>query len=1211
MKSVKQFLHSFGANGKNPDRLKFPSEDGPVTTLDVRPDILVSTKKDFSIKNSCLPEAPGIRMATNASGKPFPVICNVRSKDLKASKLAARNEASPPRSNGVRTFRKCASGISAGVVESESQEGTPVHAIARQPVTLRVSSVPSRQDHLCSGRSLVPPPMVTAALAKRRVDESKVEPEKNVSQNGGTKGQSTYSGVRTLKRAVTERTLLNECATRGDHNVSGLPQQDGLALTRIPRFTAAPPPAIPPRVQKPVAQKPAILRRSTSDISQNGGASNGGAHISERHSGRPAAGGAEVAKVSLKTAASFTAPKTNDGVVTEAQLAPPCLEDGGSESSSSQAERASAAESEEASPATTKIPGAKGKSKSRCQRRIWSFSLPRFMRSHSSPKLNTDSIPGEESRSSTLPRLKSTDDADLSALGKGSSPHLFKITSLTSLHDLSGHTPPKTCFSQGDINQTTTSTKTTEGQRIVNRQQDEEVRSGNGVSQEAKKSCSLAESHSSSDNGTDNGGPERPYVMPPRALRKYIKTNFRRLNMQDGVEADTVKKDGDAALKIIAKEDPIPQQALSATSEKDVESLPSRSSLSSCSDSARTVPNDILEQERDSKEPEVSIDSLAKVTEQIVADHSHTASHTKENSEECLSKTHPSLLSAHRLSPPMTCFDVDAEVFSEHADIHRAIPATVRLITAANAALSVLESPGQGATPTPRAADAETGGAGYEPLVRVLATSAGIACAPSLDVSDSCTQGPLAHLSTTGNSEDGCASTTDSAPLANGAPDVPEELERQVDGASCSESLSSFESEVALPDRQERKAHGGGHTRKLRVLDRPTCGAGAAVARNKCSGGVAAGSGIGCCCSGASACSNSRSSRAAANNKRHSCGDRVRQLENDVWQAERELLLIKEKLLRGHGRHSSRPTDKSKSDRDKGGGSHRANGTAKVATESTEVQCDASSNPESSPFLHVQDELLSKVPGAEGDATRRVHEENLLLQQELKEKCDLLSKLEEELDHRDDATALEALDRTTTPLSLNHRPQQREELRVTQEALSSLRQCFRLDDPYQHTLDTIEQSLCTLLERVTCMEKLAAAATACPSTGSLSAASARRLNFDSTGDPRRLPITTLEDFPGYRTDPPASLGQCSQPASTKVIYYTERSVTPFLSAIPKRLSDIRLRDFKVVFDRPGQYRYHFKTLDPEFGMVKEEVLHDDDRVPGWDGKIVAWIEEDI
>lgn len=38
-----------------------------------------------------------------------------------------------------------------------------------------------------------------------------------------------------------------------------------------------------------------------------------------------------------------------------------------------------------------------------------------------------------------------------------------------------------------------------------------------------------------------------------------------------------------------------------------------------------------------------------------------------------------------------------------------------------------------------------------------------------------------------------------------------------------------------------------------------------------------------------------------------------------------------------------------------------------------------------------------------------------------------------------------------------------------------------------------------------------------------------------------------------------------------------------------RIGEATLRDFKLLFDRPGQFRYHFKTLDPEFGMVKEEV----------------------
>ena len=44
-----------------------------------------------------------------------------------------------------------------------------------------------------------------------------------------------------------------------------------------------------------------------------------------------------------------------------------------------------------------------------------------------------------------------------------------------------------------------------------------------------------------------------------------------------------------------------------------------------------------------------------------------------------------------------------------------------------------------------------------------------------------------------------------------------------------------------------------------------------------------------------------------------------------------------------------------------------------------------------------------------------------------------------------------------------------------------------------------------------------------------------------------------------------------------------------MSTIPKAVGKISLRDFKTLFDRPGFYRYHFKTMDKEFGMVKEEV----------------------
>ena len=38
-----------------------------------------------------------------------------------------------------------------------------------------------------------------------------------------------------------------------------------------------------------------------------------------------------------------------------------------------------------------------------------------------------------------------------------------------------------------------------------------------------------------------------------------------------------------------------------------------------------------------------------------------------------------------------------------------------------------------------------------------------------------------------------------------------------------------------------------------------------------------------------------------------------------------------------------------------------------------------------------------------------------------------------------------------------------------------------------------------------------------------------------------------------------------------------------------RLGEVTLKDVKAAVDQEGNYRYHFKALDPEFGTVKEEV----------------------
>ncbi|XP_037079850.1 uncharacterized protein LOC119100808 [Pollicipes pollicipes] len=153
----------------------------------------------------------------------------------------------------------------------------------------------------------------------------------------------------------------------------------------------------------------------------------------------------------------------------------------------------------------------------------------------------------------------------------------------------------------------------------------------------------------------------------------------------------------------------------------------------------------------------------------------------------------------------------------------------------------------------------------------------------------------------------------------------------------------------------------------------------------------------------------------------------------------------------------------------------------------------------------------------------------------------------------------------------------REEMQILRDAISSLRANFRESDPNHHTLDTLEQ----------CVAGGARPAGSCrewPTGGSTRGGPAQQAG----------PITSLQ----------------GQNSFTKVVYYTEKTLTPFLSSVPKQLGEITLRDFKQIFDRPGNYRFHFKSMDPEFGMVKEEISNDDEILPGFDGKLISWVVED-
>ncbi|TNN76184.1 Dixin-A [Liparis tanakae] len=133
-----------------------------------------------------------------------------------------------------------------------------------------------------------------------------------------------------------------------------------------------------------------------------------------------------------------------------------------------------------------------------------------------------------------------------------------------------------------------------------------------------------------------------------------------------------------------------------------------------------------------------------------------------------------------------------------------------------------------------------------------------------------------------------------------------------------------------------------------------------------------------------------------------------------------------------------------------------------------------------------------------------------------------------------------------------------EEVQLLRDSLRSLRNDFRDHDPQHHTLDTLEQGIVSLIDRLHLLHT------------------------------QRVPAATWK----------------------REISKTQRPTRGPRHLAVHRLGEISLRDVKAAVDREGNYRYHFKALDPEFGTVKEEVFLDGAIIPGWEGKIVAWVEED-
>lgn len=253
---------------------------------------------------------------------------------------------------------------------------------------------------------------------------------------------------------------------------------------------------------------------------------------------------------------------------------------------------------------------------------------------------------------------------------------------------------------------------------------------------------------------------------------------------------------------------------------------------------------------------------------------------------------------------------------------------------------------------------------------------------------------------------------------------------------------------------------------------------------------------------------------------------------------------------------------------------------------------------------------IEELKFAQAGPSRQVEDQMIIEFQQrirdLQEKLDSVGSYEANLSARissQDEKMASLEDRILNPQSLqnsavhSHGLKRSEELEVVREAIGSLRNCFRPHDPHHHTLDTLEQSILAVQ----------------------SSADQQFYSLDSDLESAHIKgVNGFEHSNGYNSKPASSHRHSDSAAatagtsgiSTKVLYFTEKTVTPFLTSIPRKLGEITLGDFKEAIDRPGMFRYHFKALDPEFGTVKEEVIDDSDLVPGWEGKIVAWVEDD-
>ncbi|XP_051254914.1 segment polarity protein dishevelled homolog DVL-3 [Dicentrarchus labrax] len=80
----------------------------------------------------------------------------------------------------------------------------------------------------------------------------------------------------------------------------------------------------------------------------------------------------------------------------------------------------------------------------------------------------------------------------------------------------------------------------------------------------------------------------------------------------------------------------------------------------------------------------------------------------------------------------------------------------------------------------------------------------------------------------------------------------------------------------------------------------------------------------------------------------------------------------------------------------------------------------------------------------------------------------------------------------------------------------------------------------------------------------------------------------------------------SMAEETRVIYHLEDQDTPYLIRINVPAQRVTLADFKQVLNKPN-LKFFFKSVDDDFGVVKEEISDEDAKLPIINGRVVCWL----